>query len=206
MFPLRFAAPVKVEMLFFRHPKAGHHHSASPRAQHCLSMVVSCSTDKQRAWKRIQHSGISAHDWFAQTYLLVFSAQGELICNRRAWDVLSPHPSTHNWERITTVSSSNATAVASPISRPRKTAAKKVTTQITCREQKDINGYEHDEDWDHEPQVRAATSELLSLVWYRMSIFFLVIIIIIILNDFVFHSCLSCKIGLCSPTSTRKQF
>lgn len=83
MFPLRFAAPVKTEMLFLRHAKAGHHHSASPRAQHCLSMVVPCSTDKQRPWKRIQHSGISAHDWFAQTYLLVFSAQGELICNRR---------------------------------------------------------------------------------------------------------------------------
>lgn len=37
-----------------------HHHSASPRAQHCLSVLVPCSTDKQRAWSRIQHSGISA--------------------------------------------------------------------------------------------------------------------------------------------------
>lgn len=179
MFPLRFAAPVKMEMLFLRHAKAGHHHSASPRAQHCLSMVVPCSTDKQRPWKRIQHSGISAHDWFAQTYLLVFSAQGELICNRRPWDVLSPRLSTHNWERITTVSSSKATAVASPISRPRKTAAKKVTTQITCREQKDISGYERDEDQDREPQVRAAISVLLSLICYRMSIFLLLLLLLL---------------------------
>lgn len=47
--------------------------------------------------------------------------------------------STHIWERITTVSSWNATAVASPMSRPRKTAAKKVATHITCNEPVDGN-------------------------------------------------------------------
>lgn len=47
--------------------------------------------------------------------------------------------STHIWERITTVSSWNATAVASPMSRPRKMADKKVTTHITCNEPVDGN-------------------------------------------------------------------
>lgn len=47
--------------------------------------------------------------------------------------------STHIWERITTVSSWNAIAVTSPMSRPRKRAAKKVTTHITCNETVDGN-------------------------------------------------------------------
>lgn len=47
--------------------------------------------------------------------------------------------STHIWERITTVSSWNATAAASPMSRPRKMADKKVTTHITCKDTVDGN-------------------------------------------------------------------
>lgn len=65
-----------------------------------------------------------------------------LLCTREAnlqWEALRcllfALPGTHIWERITTVSSWNATAVASPISRPRKTAAKKVATHITCNEE-----------------------------------------------------------------------
>lgn len=66
--------------------------------------------------------------------------------------MLSSHPSsTHIWERITTVSSSNATAVASPMSRPRKTAAKKVTTQIICKECVDISSYMREWDSSHKP-------------------------------------------------------
>ena len=105
--------------------------------------------------------------------LLVTSVWVELIYNRRPWDIFSSRPtSTHIWERITTVSSWNATAVASPISRPRKTAAKKVTTHITCNEQVDDSGYERVRDLGPEPRVGAATFGLSFQIWSRLSTHF----------------------------------
>lgn len=128
--------------------------------------------------KRDPHPRVYTCKWFFHTQLLdgqsqgllAFSVWGELIYNRRPWGIFSSCPtSTHIWERITTVSSWNATAVASPISRPRRTAAKKVTTHITCNEQGDGSSYKRVKDMGREPKAGAAMSGLFFQMWSRLS-------------------------------------